>query len=64
MKKLLAILLAGVMSATVLSFNVSAAETNEKTDAEIQREKLGWLVKAMITVGLEFRAYLTDIGRL
>lgn len=46
MKKLLAILLAGVMSATALSFNVSAAETNEKTDAEIQREKLGWLVKA------------------
>ena len=37
MKKILAILLVGVMSVTAFGFNASAVE---KTDAEIQQEKL------------------------
>ena len=41
MKKILAILLAGVMSVTAFGFNASAVE---KTDAEIQQEKLGYIL--------------------
>lgn len=41
MKKILAILLAGVMSVTAFCFSVSAVE---KTDAEIQQEKLGYIL--------------------
>lgn len=42
MKKILAILLVGVMSVTAFGFNASAVE---KTDAEIQQEKLGYILK-------------------
>lgn len=41
MKKILAILLVGVMSVTAFGFNASAVE---KTDAEIQQEKLGYIL--------------------
>ena len=41
MKKILAILLAGVMSVTAFGFNAAAVE---KTDAEIQQEKLGYIL--------------------
>ncbi len=44
MKKILAILLTGVMFVGAFCFNVSAAEKNEKTDAEIQQEKLGYIL--------------------
>lgn len=40
-EKILAILLVGVMSVTAFGFNASAVE---KTDAEIQQEKLGYIL--------------------
>ena len=43
MKKILAILLVGVMSVTAFGFNASAVE---KTDAEIQQEKLGYILNS------------------
>lgn len=44
MKKILAILLAVVMSVTAFGFNVSAVEKKENTSAEIQQKKLDYIL--------------------
>lgn len=43
MKKLLSVILVGILAVSSVAFSASAAE-NEKSEAEIEREKLGWIL--------------------
>ena len=54
MKKLLSIILVGILAVSSFILTTFAAE-NEKSETEIEREKLGWLLDA-------FKILNTNIG--